>query len=110
MFVQFKDLAEDTFPVWENIILIEADSSEEADEKARRIGKDAEGDSGGTFYWGDRAAAWVFAGIRKLVKCQDSENRPGDGVEISYSQMVVQDKASLDKLAEGVPVSVLYEE
>ena len=110
MLVQFKDLVQDTFPLWENIVLIEAESSEEADDKARRLGKDAEGDSAGTFCWDDRPATWVFAGIRKLIECQDSEIAPRDGVEISYSQLVVQDKASVNKLVQGVPVTVLYEE
>ena len=65
--VQLKKQHQDHFPVWENIVLIKADSEEEAFAKAEQRGHEDEGNSNGTFRWNGQPAAWAFAGIRKLV-------------------------------------------
>jgi len=38
MFAEFKDGPQEHFPVWENVVLIEAESEESAFEKAERHG------------------------------------------------------------------------
>jgi hypothetical protein len=108
LYVQFKNRRQDHFPVWENIVRIQAASVDEAFEKAERRGKEEEGDSHGTFCWGGRPARWVFAGVRQLVLCVNSEGRPGDGTEISYTELLVDSERGLRKLAAGRPVSVRY--
>lgn len=110
MSVRFKDGAQDTYPLWENIVLLEAASDEEAERKAELKGREGEGDSDGSSRWADRPATWVFAGVRKVIACEDSRDRPGDGIEITYSEMVVDDEDSLAKLVGGEPVTVRYEE
>jgi hypothetical protein len=110
MYVQFKDGVQDKYPIWENIILIEASSDKEALKKAEKRGRDDEGDSEGSFHWEERPARWAFGGIRKLLKCKDAENRPTDGTEITYSQMEVSAEEALNKLINGEAVTITYEE
>lgn len=110
MYVMFKDGCQDKYPVWENIILIEAESEEQALKKATKIGQEAEGDSLGTFYWENRPATWVFAGVRKLIKCQSRNEKPSDGTEITYSEMLLDCEESLSKLVSGETVTIIYEE
>ena len=106
MYVKFKSQPQSRFPVWENIVLITADSEEEAFAKAERRGREDEGDEDESFRWGDAAAEWVFAGVRKITACQDEEKRPGDGTEVTYIEMEVSSREALDKLIAGEPVSV----
>jgi hypothetical protein len=110
LYARFKDGSQEKYPIWENIVLIEADADDAALAKAAQRGRDAEGDSHGTFTWEGRPATWVFAGIRKLIACADADSRPGDGTEVSYSQMQVATEEALAKLAQGDPVPILYEE
>jgi hypothetical protein len=113
MAVEFEDPADQTsYPIWENITLVEADSEEEAWEKAERLGREEETDGSDNFRWNKKPARWKFAGIRKLIECRSDEpdDRPTHGAEVSYSQMSVPDKESLSKLVQGKPVEVLYEE
>jgi Domain of unknown function (DUF4288) len=110
MYVQFKDGAQNKYPIWENIILIEATSDKEALEKAEKRGREDEGDSEGSFHWEERPARWVFGGIRKLLKCKDADNRPTDGTEITYSQMQVATEEAFNKLINGEAVTITYEE
>jgi len=106
LYVRFKDIPQDHFPVWENVVLISAESVDEANAKAEMRGREDEGDSGGTFTWDGYPAAWVFAGVRKLISCVSSEDRPGDGTEVSYSQMVLSSLDAVQRLAEGRDVLV----
>jgi len=110
MVVEFKDEAQTAFPVWENIVLIQADSEEEAFTKAERKGREGEGDEDGSFRWADKPARWVFGGVRKLTLCQDAEKRPEDGTEISYIQMWVGSRNALRKLIESDRVGVVLRE
>ena len=98
MYVEFKAGEQTTFPVWENIVLIQAASEKEAFEKAEKKGRESAGDDGGTFRWGKKRASWVFGGVRKLTLCDNPEERPGDGTELSYIELEVRSKKSLNKL------------
>ena len=110
MSVVFKDGVQDSYPLWENIVLLEAGSDDEAEKKAVQKGRDGEGDSDGSFRWNDRPARWAFAGVRKVIACQDPNSQPRDGVELTYSELVVDDAETLAKLVNGDPVNVRYEE
>jgi hypothetical protein len=106
MYVKRKTNAVGKIPVWENIVLIKADSEEKAFAKAEERGKHDEGDDDGTFRWAGQPAEWVFAGVRKLTLCEDPEKRPGDGNEISYIEMEVNSEQALLDLLEGKPTGV----
>jgi hypothetical protein len=106
MYVKRKSKTPGTIPVWENIVLIKAESEEAAFEKAQERGKQDEGDDDGAFLWAGEPAEWVFAGVRKLTLCEDPEKRPGDGCEISYTEMEVASEQALRALVEGKPATV----
>jgi hypothetical protein len=101
MYVKFKTDRQEHYPVWENIILIQAGSDEEAFRKAELRGRADEGDDGGSFRWAGQPAEWVFAGVRKLTPCQDSDQRPGDGTEITFLEMEAASKEDIEKLLDG---------
>src|SRR5438445_575620 len=113
MNVEFNDPADQTsYPFWENIVLVEADSEDDAWDQAERLGRDEETDGAVGLRWNGRPARWKFAGVRKVIECRSDEpdERPTHGAEVSYSQMSVPDKESLAKLVQGKAVEVRYEE
>jgi hypothetical protein len=108
MYVKFKDGSQDKYPFWENIILIEAESTDEAFEKAEQRAKEDEGDSRGSFTHEGRPASWVFAGLRRLVSCVEPEEHPKHGTEVTYSEMEETNEADFERLVNGEPVMVWY--
>ena len=105
---RFKDGSQSTYPVWENIYLVEAAGFEEAHAKATELGTQGAGDHSGTLRFEDRPAELVFVGVRKIVSCSEEDKRPADGTEITYSDLEVSDRASLEDLAQGRTVLVTY--
>jgi hypothetical protein len=108
LYVKFKKQPQDHVPFWENIVLIRAATEDEAFVKAEQRGRADEGDCDGTFRWGGKPAAWVFAGVRQLLRCADEQERPGDGTEITYNEMEVDSLEELRHFAEGEPAAVRY--
>ncbi len=106
LYVRYKDRKPRRVPVWENIVLIKADSEGEAFAKAEKRGHEEEGDDDGTFRWGNHPAEWVFAGVRKLTLCQDEDQRPRDGTEVTFLELELPSESLVRKLASGEPVSV----
>jgi hypothetical protein len=106
MYVKRNHKTHGRIPVWENIVLIKADSEEAAFAKAQEIGKRGEGDDDGSFRWGGHPAEWVFAGVRKVTLCEDPEKRHGDGAEISYCEMEVDTEQSVWNLLDGKATTV----
>jgi hypothetical protein len=104
MYVEFQGAHQGRFPVWENIILIEAKTEDDAFEKAEEYGRSEEGDDGGSFRWENQPARWVFAGVRKLTECQNVAERPGDGTEVSYNEFELDSREAVQALAAGRPV------
>ena|SRR5687767_9678947 len=101
MYISVKDGKQETYPVWENVILVEAETDAAARTKAEGYGREAEGDDRGTFRWGQRPASWVFAGVRKVVRCDSHPDQPGDGTEITYTDIVVDTLDAVRDLAAG---------
>ncbi|MEX2139033.1 MAG: DUF4288 domain-containing protein [Pirellulales bacterium] len=110
MFVELKDESQERFPVWENLVLIEANSEDAAFEKAERYGRAEEGDDGGSFHWGKSPARWVFAGVRKLTQWQTVSNRPEDGTELTYTELELESREDVKGLASGKPVQAYFKE
>ncbi len=106
MYVKLKDHPQRQYPVWENIVLIQADSEDEAIAKGERRGHEDAGDDAGSFRWAGKPAEWVFGGVRKLTSCQDQEKRPADGTEVSYIELEAASKEALAKFIQGDPVSM----
>lgn len=100
MRVEFRTGTQEKFPVWENIVLIESKTEDEAKAKAKEIGIAQQGDSGGTFYWEDVPAKWVYCGTRKLITLASPEvgtNIPVSGTEITYSTLEFSSQESLNR-------------
>ena len=108
MYVKFRDNNQNKYPFWENVYLIEAESDKEACNKTTARAKEEEEDSNGTFTWEGRPATWCFAGIRKLITCEDTTEKPGDGTEVTYLEMEVDSKENFQKLLNGEVVAVTY--
>ena len=108
MYVKFKDEIQDSYPIWENMILISADSDEEAMKKATNRAKEDEGDCKGSFKWNEREASWCFGGIRKLISCEDFNEKPTSGTELSYNEMIIEKKEDFEKLLNGDEVLIKY--
>jgi len=92
-------------PVWENIYLIHAESSEVAWERAEALGT-AEAEAGEGMTFDDKPARWRFVGVRRLAECLET---PGDGAEVAYLQYTVRDRAGLDDLMKGKPQCLVLE-
>jgi len=110
MVVKLKKQVQKRFSVWENIVLIKADTEDQAFVRAEQRGREEEGDEGGSFRWEGHPATWVFAGVRKLTVCDDAEKRPGDGTEVTFIEMEVNSEEAVQQLVEGEPVSVRFKE
>jgi hypothetical protein len=109
MAVRFKDGKQKKFPAWENVYLIQAADSKEAEEKGMKIGKENEGDSSGTFHWNNVPASWEFVGIRKVLEISNARsagNKPEDGVEVTYQTVEFTEEDALQNYAEGGAVSL----
>jgi hypothetical protein len=105
MYVKLKDAPQDRYSMWENIVLISAESSDEAYAKAEQQGRDDVGDDD-SFRHDGKPAEWVFAGVRKVTLCQDPKERPGDGTEVSYLELEAASLDELTKLVRGEPATV----
>jgi hypothetical protein len=102
--------AEQTYvPVYENCILIEAASPEEAETIAEKRGREYEDDDGGSLKWGGRPATMKYVGLRKLISCQDSDERPRCGTEVTYTQFDFSSQQDLDAFLREEAVQVTYE-
>src|SRR5260221_3782662 len=103
---------------YENVVLFRGTSAEHVKKKAETLARqESQGDDGGTLTWRGQPARRVFAGIRKVVECQDCTKRamtssrplpPGDGTEVSYSLLRVDGSRNLEKLVRGDAVDVCY--
>jgi hypothetical protein len=49
MYVRFKSGAQDSYPIWENVLLVEAESAVQAHRLAMEFAMRDEGDSDGSF-------------------------------------------------------------
>jgi len=101
--------AQETFPLYENVVLIQAPSVEDAHSEAERIGRFA-AENAGDIWLDERPSQMVFGGVRKLIECQDGEMQPQHGTEVSYSQMEAGSEGDITKLVQGEAVTVLYTE
>ena len=109
MLSKFIDGPQDLYSVWENIVIIRADSKKIAFEKAQKIGLENEELSGNTTL-NDRPIHIVFSGVRKLVTFEDPDSGPVDGLEVSYSEFEMKNEKAFQKFIQGKPVFVNYKD
>lgn len=105
---------QDSYPVWEDICLIEASSDDEAFRKAEALGKSRDSDDP-TLTLNGQPARMGFLGVRKVARVINSLNAPEDaaplhGSEVAFSKYSVSTSTDLEKLVRGDSVPVIYEE
>lgn len=109
MLVSFKDGRQDSFPVWENICLVNATDRSEARSKAEKLARDEyEGDDDGSFTWNERPATWVFSGVRRLIECVDSDLPPKEGTEVTYLEFDIGTRNEYDRYISGQDAELIY--
>jgi Domain of unknown function (DUF4288) len=103
-----------SFPVWEDVCLIEAMNDDEAIRKATDLGKSRECDDP-TLTLNDNPATMFFLGVRKVSRIDNPLDvpepaAPVQGSEVAFSKYNVSTIEDLEKLVRGESVSVVYEE
>jgi hypothetical protein len=110
LYFEFREGPQDEFPVMENVYLIHAATEEEAFARAEKRGRSVCVEDDESLTVNGRPARLVFGGVRKLISCDTDAETLEDGVEATYSFLVVSSRQQLDALSKGEPVPVLYEE
>jgi hypothetical protein len=106
MYVVFREGHQDSYPIWENVFIVESADEETARTMAEKLGREGEGDSNGSMKWEGRPASWVFAGVRKLVKCDSGPEPPRHGTEVTFSEFSVDSLDTVRELAAGRRVRI----
>lgn len=109
-FIKFRDGVQDRYPFYENVVLIEAGSPEEAWTKADQFGKENELDDT-SLTWNDRPAQMVFAGVRKVIapcSFEEPDSGPTHGTELTYSLLVIDKEEDFHNFLNNEPADVHY--
>jgi hypothetical protein len=108
--VRLRAGGQDSYPVWEDVCLIEAANGDEAFSKAEALGKSRE-----TLTLDGEPAIISFFGVRKIHQVVNSfdvpeKAAPAHGSEVAFSKYNVSSAEDLEKLVRGESVSVVYVE
>jgi len=95
------------FPVYENVLLVEAASPSEAKALALSMAKEQAHAQSDGFTWEGKAARLEALGVRKVIECDDSDLPPHHGTEVTYSMFLVV-PACLHALLKGERVELTY--
>jgi hypothetical protein len=111
--VRFKDGLQQTFPVLERVVLIEAVDDEEARKKASLMARQEQEETGGNCHWaGGRPAIKEFIGVRKTIIVSieegDVEVKFAEGQELTCWEYEVRGEEELRKLIDGERLPVDY--
>ncbi|MEP7286936.1 MAG: DUF4288 domain-containing protein [Chloroflexota bacterium] len=114
-YFKLREGVQDSYPVWENVVLIQADNVHEAFKLARQIGEEQYNSPDDSLRLDDKPALKVFSGVRKIVECEiddpeDLQSPPISGTEITYTKMEVATEEDIQKLMQGYAVTVTLEE
>jgi hypothetical protein len=112
-YFKYRDEPTERYHCYENIVLIEAHTSDEAFTKAKAYGQEHYGMPDPSRRLNDKPALGVFGSVRKVVECidlvsADGKERPDTGTEITYSKVEVWGDAALQSLIRGESVTVEY--
>lgn len=112
MAFRLKEGRQARLTVWENILLIEGSTPEEAYAKAEARAREDEGDNGGTLTLGGQPCVQVYCGIRKLLAVSNpsDDDKPTDRAEISFTMLEVADEDALQRLVRGTNVTLEYQD
>jgi hypothetical protein len=109
--VVFKDGNQDHIPIWENIYLVQADSSDAAFDAAEACARQFESVVDESFTWEGRSARWCFRGIRKMIACDVDENgNVSSGSEATFLQMELRGEQELHEFLNLETVTLKFDE
>ncbi|NJK81093.1 MAG: hypothetical protein HC914_14880 [Chloroflexaceae bacterium] len=108
-------------------MLIEAIDSDEAREKAEKIGQEIYDDQGTNtsgLTIDEHEAVWVFVGLHKLIECRymlpltqnfsgevpTDESIPLHGTEVTYSRLDIENEDEFKKYINGNSAIIWYQE
>ena len=106
---RLREGPQDEFSAWENIVLIEAAGWDDAQEKAEQRGRDSAHDDP-TQTHGGKPSRTDFAGVRKVVSCDESEQQPVHGIEVSYNHLVFGSEADVKRFVDGEEVGAVFQD
>jgi hypothetical protein len=108
--VKYKRGSQKSYPAWENVVLIRANSENDAFTKAEEAGLRDATDDDGSFRWRGRAARWEFAGVRKIVELALRRDRPSAGDELTYNELEFDSLSAVQKFVQNLPVQLKIDE
>jgi hypothetical protein len=106
MNTRFDQGPQTEYPVWENLILIQAKSSRRALDRANKLGRSAQKELAHSVMYRGRHASLTFAGVRRLVTLEDG--RPTDGSQVSMTLFQVRGQKAFRRLLRGKEVSLEF--
>lgn len=114
MSIRKKSGKQKNIPVYENFILIEGSSGEDALNKVKEMAiEEAEIASDGLMV-NDKPAFMYFEGVRKIISISnptyisEDSTPPMSGTELTYSEYLVKNKSQMKKLVQGKVVNIKY--
>src|SRR5437879_6323559 len=114
-YFELKEGGQTTYPVWESVLLIKAQSPQHAFDLAKTIGEERNSQEDQSWTSDGKAASKVFGGVRRIVECDlddpDKEVanlQPTHGTEVTYVKLEVTNREDLEKLISGKSVNVQY--
>ncbi len=96
--------------IYENMLLIEASNFDEALSKGQQLASEKYQDTDDSLNCAGVPASTEVAGIRKVIAFERYDGPSLDGVEATYSELLVESEDDLKALVAGERVRVSYEE
>lgn len=93
--------------IMENLIMINAKSSNDAYQKALLLGEEENVEQVESVTFEGRAFDIKFIGVRKVVSCLPKDERPSSGTEVSYQEYTLKSKDDISKLLNGDSVEIV---
>jgi hypothetical protein len=111
--VRFKDGVQESYPVLERVVLVEAFDDGEARKKVALMVKQEQEEFTGTYHWaGGRPADLEFIGVRKTVVLSTddggSEVKFAEGQELTCWEYEAHNLDDVKKLVAGEKAAVNY--
>ena len=111
--VRFKDGVQESFPVLERVVLVEAFDDGEARKKAALMAKQEQEEFTGTYHWaGGRPADLEFIGVSKTVVVSSEDGGPevklAEGQELTCWEYEAHNLDDVKKLVSGGKPAVNY--
>jgi len=110
MMIKYKKGIQKEFSIFENSVIVKAESEKKALKLFKKKGESQEGDSDGTLIFEGRLSEEKFIGIRQIFEIDEEEfmENINYGIEIGYSKLKIEGKENLKKLLKNDDVILNY--